>query len=135
MLPGGVGQLLDTGRAAKHLKSLLLTQDDMRQVQDTLASIKGRYWGRLKIAQHCTLSGLCQKPGHFYTVTASGAMGPCLMREGRATGDVSVDDVGEMMVQVDAGRGKNHPSVRDLSTDSRDRKNIADTPRSEMFLG
>ena len=109
------GQLVNQGRASKMLQDLLLTHLDLQQVQEELTRVKEKYWGQLKIAKHCTLSGLCEEAGHFYTVTSTGAMAPCLMREDLAGGNIATVDVKEMMAMVDFfGRGRHHSSVKDL---------------------
>jgi len=108
------GQLVSQGRASKLLNNLMLTRGDLQHVQDELIRVKEKYWGQIKVAKHCTLSGLCEEPGHFYTVTASGGMSPCLMREDLANGNITTGDARQMMAQVDACRGHNHSSVKDL---------------------
>jgi MoaA/NifB/PqqE/SkfB family radical SAM enzyme len=107
------GQLVSVGRAKSRLKNFMLSQDDMRRVNDAITTVKEKYWGAIKIARHCTLSGLCQESGHFYTVTPRGAVSPCLMREDLAIGSIFDDDI---LSKVDMLRNKvkTHQSVKDL---------------------
>lgn len=110
------GQLVQIGRASKFLKDLVLDSDDLKEVGDEIARVKEKYYGAVKIAKHCTLSGLCRDAGHFYTVTARGGISPCLMREDLAIGNVSKDNLVELFNGVDELRKnvETHVSIRDV---------------------
>ncbi len=112
------GQLIQIGRASKHLTDLVMNADDMQRVSEEVRRVKETYWDAIKIARHCTLSGLCSEPGHFYTVTAKGGMSPCLMREDLAIGDITHDEPEDLLRKVDDLRSKvkTHPSIKDQST-------------------
>ncbi|MFH1053741.1 MAG: radical SAM protein [Candidatus Woesearchaeota archaeon] len=110
------GQLIEIGRASEYLRDLVMNPDEMQYVKDELLRLKQAYAGGVKVSRHCTLSGLCQEPGHFYSVTTDGGMSPCLMREDLAIGNVQTGDVRQLFNQVDDLRRyvKTHNSVRDL---------------------
>lgn len=110
------GQLVQVGRASKFLRNLMPSLDNTKRISDEIKRVKEKYWGSVKIAQHCTLSGLCLDHGHFYTVTVRGGMTPCLMREDLAIGNIRTDDVNLLFSEVDNLRKdvKTHSSVRDI---------------------
>lgn len=109
------GQLVDMGRASQYMQDFVFGSDDIQRVGEDLQKAKEKYWDQIKIARHCTLSGLCQDEGHFYTVNTRGAVSPCLMREDLAMGDISTDDLTDLFGRVDKIRKtvKTHPSMRD----------------------
>ena len=110
------GQLVNIGRASTYLADFALDSEDQKKVGEELERVKEKYGDQIKIARHCTLSGLCQDAGHFYTVTPRGSVTPCLMREDLAIGNVSKEDVKDLFDRVDHVRTevKTHPSMMDL---------------------
>lgn len=109
------GQLIDIGRASKYLTDLFMDLDDIKKVSEDLEKLREKY-SDIKISRHCTLSGLCQEPGHFYTVTAKGKVSPCLMREDLAIGNINTDNLESLFKNVDDIRNhvKTHSSVKDI---------------------
>ncbi len=110
------GQLVGMGRAAKQLVGLFFGYDELRVVQEKIGRLHESYGSAVKIAPHCTLSGLCADAGEFYTVTAQGKVSPCLMREDLALGNLYTENAAEVFSRVDSSRGliKAHSSWRDL---------------------
>ena len=110
------GQLVSVGRASSYLGDLVPSLDDTWKMGEEVWRVKEKYWGAVKIARHCTLSGLCSEPGYFYTVTTKGSMSPCLMREDLAIGDIMTDDLGSLIKTTDSVRENNkmHSSCKDL---------------------
>ncbi len=109
------GQLVQIGRAARCLDGLVPDLDDTSRISDEIKRARELYGDSVKISRHCTLSGLCSEPGHFYTVTARGGLSPCLMREDLAIGNIADGNLGDLFRRVDELRGvvKTHPSVKD----------------------
>lgn len=110
------GQLVGMGRAAKQLAELVFGYDELQDVQERIEQLRESYGSAVKIAPHCTLSGLCADAGEFYTITAQGKVSPCLMREDLAIGNLYKDGVAEVFRRVDHSRGlvKAHSSWRDV---------------------
>ncbi|MBT5022516.1 radical SAM protein [Candidatus Woesearchaeota archaeon] len=116
------GQLVEIGRASKFLSDLVLSVDELHRANDDIYQLREKYKGVVKLARHCTISGLCQDEGHFYTVNSRGGMSPCLMREDLAIGDVAKMDsqnILYLMESIDKSRKvvKTHNSIKDDLTD------------------
>lgn len=115
------GQLVNTGRAMKEeLTSKVFDSSDLRYVADNLNLLQEKYGKNIRIAKYCTLNGKCQDKGIYYNVTAQGAVGPCLIREDLAQGNIFQDDVKMLFKLIDAQRkfSPTHSSLKNLTTHS-----------------
>jgi MoaA/NifB/PqqE/SkfB family radical SAM enzyme len=110
------GQLVNTGRARKELVNLELDYDELQRVADDLERVREKYEEEIRIAKYCTLNGKCLDQGIYYTVTARGAVGPCLIREDLALGNIHSEDVSSLFRLVDSRRKviPTHSSLKDL---------------------
>lgn len=111
------GQLINTGRARKELLDLEFNYEDLQRVADDLEIVKEKYGNQIRIAKYCALNGKCKNDGIYYTVTSRGAVGPCLIREDLAIGNIfETSDIKSLFREVDYRRNKidAHSSLKDL---------------------
>lgn len=111
------GQLINIGRARKELLDLEFNYEDLQRVADNLKLVKEKYGNQIRIAKYCALNGKCKNVGLYYTVTSRGAVGPCLMHEDLAIGNIfETGDIKALFREVDYMRNKvhTHSSLKDL---------------------